>query len=226
MTDKKVLQCKDFPITYTLLTKQVKNINLRIQPSGEIVVSANPFVPQKKIDDFVHEKISWILEHQQKMLEKRTMSLVSEDQFVLFGRPLKVKTSKGKYNQVHYDKDILYVQLRDGADYAKVIEQFTTKLCKDVFIDIAGLIHKKLEDYQLQFPVIKIRKMKTRWGSCIPVKHQITLNQNLIHYPIEFIEYVVLHEFIHFIQPNHSKAFYHLIENYMPDYKARIQMAR
>ena len=42
---------------------------------------------------------------------------------------------------------------------------------------------------------------------------------------IEFIEYVILHEFVHFIQPNHSKAFYAIIENYMPDYKRRIQLA-
>lgn len=226
MTDKKVLQCKDFPVTYTLLTKQVKNINLRIQPTGEIVVSANPFVPQKKIDAFVQDKISWIMEHQQRVLEKQMKIFVSKSHFVLFGKTLKVKITNGKYNQVHYDKDIMYVQLKNEEDYEKALEQFSLKLCKDVFQDIAGLMHKKLDDYQLPFPTIKIRKMKTRWGSCIPAKQQITLNQNLIHYPIEFSEYVVLHEFVHFIQPNHSKAFYHVIENYMPDYKVRIEMAR
>ncbi len=67
--------------------------------------------------------------------------------------------------------------------------------------------------------------MKSRWGSCIPAKQQITLNQNLIHYPIEFAEYVILHELVHFIQPNHSKAFYQIIEYYMPDYKERIKLA-
>ena len=73
-------------------------------------------------------------------------------------------------------------------------------------------------------PTIKIREMKSRWGSCIPAKQQITLNKRLIHYPVEFIEYVVLHEFVHLIQPNHSKAFYHIIEYHMPDYKARIAL--
>lgn len=226
MTDKKVLQCKNYPITYTLLTKQVKNINMRIQPSGEIVVSANPFVPQKKIDEFVQEKISWILEHQKKVIEKHAMSFVSKEHFVLFGVAMKIKISIGKYNQVHYDNDIMYVQLRHEEDFNKAIEGFIKKLCKDVFQDIVGLMHKKLEVYQIPYPEIKIRKMKSRWGSCTPAKQLITLNQNLIHYPIEFIEYVVLHEFAHFIQPNHSKAFYHIIENYMPDYKERIQMAR
>ena len=51
--EKKVIQCKKYPITYTLVIKQVKNINMRISPKGEVVVSANPFIPMEKIDDFV-----------------------------------------------------------------------------------------------------------------------------------------------------------------------------
>ena len=62
--EKKVIQCKKYPITYTLVIKQVKNINMRISPIGEVVVSANPFIPMEKIDDFVSSKISWIIEHQ------------------------------------------------------------------------------------------------------------------------------------------------------------------
>ena len=62
--EKKVIQCKKYPITYTLVIKQVKNINMRISPKGEVVVSANPFIPMEKIDDFVSSKISWIIEHQ------------------------------------------------------------------------------------------------------------------------------------------------------------------
>ena len=113
MTDKKVLQCKNSPITYTLLTKQVKHINMRIQPSGEIVVSANPFVPQKKIDEFVNQKISWILKHQKELMERRAVLTYTKEYFVLFGRTLKVKLIMGKYSRVHYGNDILY-QRRDS----------------------------------------------------------------------------------------------------------------
>ena len=225
MTDKKVLQCKNSPITYTLLTKQVKHINMRIQPSGEIVVSANPFVPQKKIDEFVNQKISWILKHQKELMERRAVLTYTKEYFVLFGRTLKVKLIMGKYSHVHYGNDILYVHLKEEASFESVMERFMRKLCMDVFTDIAGLIQKRLQDYSLPTPVLKIRKMKSRWGSCIPAKQQITLNQNLIHYPIEFAEYVILHELVHFIQPNHSKAFYQIIEYYMPDYKERIKLA-
>lgn len=223
-TDKKVVQCKKYPITYTLVVKKVKNINMRISQNGEIVVSANPFVPMDKIDDFVSSKVSWIVRHQQEIEARKTFSIYDENHIMLFGNQLRIKRSLGKYNHVSYDADILYVQYKENANVDKVIHQFLDKLCKDVFLDIVTLTHRSLKDYDLPFPEVKIRDMKSRWGSCTPAKNSITLNKKLIHYPFEFIEYVILHEFVHFIQPNHSKAFYHVVENYMPDYKARIDM--
>jgi len=221
--NKKVVQCRKYPITYTLVTKQVKNINMRISSKGEVVVSANPFVPMDKIDDFVSSKVSWIVKHQKSMQERSQKSMIDDKHIVLFGNSLKIRKTTGKYNHVSYDKDTLYVQCREQADPEKVIRQFLDKLCRDVFLDIATLTFRSLSDYHLEFPDVKIRDMKSRWGSCTPAKNSITLNRKLIHYPFEFIEYVVLHEFVHFIQPNHSKAFYNIIENYMPDYKTRME---
>lgn len=222
--NKKVVQCRKYPITYTLVTKQVKNINMRISSKGEVVVSANPFVPMNKIDDFVSSKVSWIVKHQKSMQERSQKSMIDDKHIILFGNSLKIRKTTGKYNHVSYDKDTLYVQCREQADPEKVIRQFLDKLCRDVFLDIATLTFRSLSDYHLEFPDVKIRDMKSRWGSCTPAKNSITLNRKLIHYPFEFIEYVVLHEFVHFIQPNHSKAFYNIIENYMPDYKTRMEM--
>ncbi|MCR0159046.1 M48 family metallopeptidase [[Clostridium] innocuum] len=222
--NKKVVQCRKYPITYTLVTKQVKNINMRISSKGEVVVSVNPFVPMDKIDDFVSSKVSWIVKHQKSMQERSQKSMIDDKHIVLFGNSLKIRKTTGKYNHVSYDKDTLYVQCREQADPEKVIRQFLDKLCRDVFLDIATLTFRSLSDYHLEFPDVKIRDMKSRWGSCTPAKNSITLNRKLIHYPFEFIEYVVLHEFVHFIQPNHSKAFYNIIENYMPDYKTRMEM--
>ena len=222
--NKKVVQCRKYPITYTLVTKQVKNINMRISSKGEVVVSANPFVPMDKIDDFVSSKVSWIVKHQKSMQERSQKSMIDDKHIILFGNSLKIRKTTGKYNHVSYDKDTLYVQCREQADPEKVVRQFLDKLCRDVFLDIATLTFRSLSNYHLEFPDVKIRDMKSRWGSCTPAKNSITLNRKLIHYPFEFIEYVVLHEFVHFIQPNHSKAFYNIIENYMPDYKTRMEM--
>lgn len=223
--ERNVVQCKKYPISYTLVIKKVKNINMRIEKSGEIVISANAFVPMERIDEFVSSKISWIKKQQAEMLKRVQRVVLDENSMMLFGKSYKIKTTLGKYNHVCYDDTCINVMLKQGADQEKVIQTFIDKLCRDVFSDIAQITHKSLRDYHLEFPTIKIRTMTSRWGSCIPAKNQITLNRRLIHYPVEFIEYVILHEFVHFIQPNHSKSFYNVIQYHMPDYKQRIQLA-
>ena len=70
-------------------------------------------------------------------------------------------------------------------------------------------------------PALKVRQMKTRWGVCAPTKRQITLNLRLAEKPRAAAEYVVLHEYAHFIHPNHSPAFWAVVARYMPDYRAR-----
>ena len=69
-------------------------------------------------------------------------------------------------------------------------------------------------------PVLKVRQMKTRWGVCAPARRQITLNLRLAEKPRAAAEYVVLHEYAHFVHPNHSPAFWAVVARYMPDYKA------
>ena len=68
---------------------------------------------------------------------------------------------------------------------------------------------------------IKIRKMKTLWGSCNIIKKAITYNSRLIEKSIKAIEYVVLHEISHLKYPNHQKEFWSYIEQFMPDWKYR-----
>lgn len=70
-------------------------------------------------------------------------------------------------------------------------------------------------------PRLKIRTVKTYWGCCRPLKGEITLNGRLLEAPGESVEYVVLHELVHLIYPNHSAAFYRLLTELMPDWKER-----
>lgn len=72
-----------------------------------------------------------------------------------------------------------------------------------------------------QRPVLKVRQMKTRWGVCVPAKRQITFSLRLAEKPRAAVEYVVLHEYSHFVRADHSPAFWAVVARYMPDYKAR-----
>ena len=72
-----------------------------------------------------------------------------------------------------------------------------------------------------QRPVLKVRQMKTRWGVCVPAKRQITFSLRLAEKPRAAVEYVVLHEYAHFVRADHSPAFWAVVARYMPDYTAR-----
>lgn len=75
-------------------------------------------------------------------------------------------------------------------------------------------------------PVIKVRDMRTRWGSCHPAKRQITLAARLALQPPQAIEYVVVHEYCHFVHPDHQAGFWALVESILPDWKARRALLR
>lgn len=79
---------------------------------------------------------------------------------------------------------------------------------------------------QGQAPILKVRDMKTRWGVCSPAKRRITLNLRLAEKPREAVEYVILHEYAHFIRADHSPAFWAVVQSYMPDYKQRKALLR
>lgn len=86
-----------------------------------------------------------------------------------------------------------------------------TELCKKAY--------PYFEKKGIQYPQIKFKKLKSRWGSCQPMRGILTFNVNLMYAPIECVWYVVLHEFTHFIVANHSKKFYFELEKVCPDWK-------
>ena len=97
------------------------------------------------------------------------------------------------------------------------------KYSNDEFIEYINSeflrVYDLFKKYEILKPVLKLRKMKSRWGSCNFVKGIITLNTNLIYCTKEQISYVIVHEFSHLLVHNHSKDFYNVVEIYVPEYK-------
>lgn len=77
-----------------------------------------------------------------------------------------------------------------------------------------------------QKPVLKVREMTSRWGVCHVGKRTIVLNTRLAEKPAAAIEYVVLHEYVHFLHPNHQQGFHAEMARLMPDYKERRKLLR
>lgn len=216
-------------ISYTLERKPVKNINLRIRADQCVYVSAPKDVAAKMVDAFVVEKSAYILRALKKFKDKNRET-VSENKFVngvtvkFLGRNLRLKVKNASRSKVESDESYvtLYVKDAQDADLKKrVLETWLRKKCKDEITAICKKVYPQVKKYGIAFPEIQLREMVSRWGSCSPKKGFVTFNTALIAMPVSCIEYVVTHEFTHFLYPNHSKKFYQQLATFMPDWEER-----
>jgi predicted metal-dependent hydrolase len=143
---------------------------------------------------------------------------------MLFGEILPITVVEGKKNKAEARENDLLVTLKDvndGEARRKAISAALDAILALTVEELCQEIYPDFEDYLPHFPEIKYRHMKSRWGSCNYKKYILTFNYHLVHAPIDCIEYVVYHEFTHFIHPDHSKAFYAEVSRYVPDYKEK-----
>ncbi len=75
-------------------------------------------------------------------------------------------------------------------------------------------------------PVIRLKTLHSMWGCCRPAKREITLNRMLALAPREAVEYVILHEYLHFWYPDHGKSFHQAFDRLMPDNRQRRALLR
>lgn len=98
-------------------------------------------------------------------------------------------------------------------------QYFADDEIRDVILKLCSEAYPYFKERDISFPKIRFRRMVSCWGSCNSQKGILTFSTNLIYAPEECVKYVVLHEFTHFLQPNHSKAFYSELKKVCPDWK-------
>lgn len=219
----------DQTIHYQLERKSVKNLNLRIRNDGSVYVSADNLVPIEEIDSFVRSKSSFITNAIKRFNElaeykPQPKKYVSGETFYIQGRSLRLQVSQAKKDSISSDGINIYLEVKNPEDTERkkrIVDRYMNKQCKIVFSEIVDEIFPIFKKYNVSLPALRIRNMETRWGSCLAKKGIITLNKQLLEAPRNCIEYVVMHEFCHFIHPNHSKHFYDFLTILMPDWKER-----
>ena len=225
----KRIKLLDREIEYDLQRKRVKNINLRIKPDKTIGISANPRVPESRIERFILEKQEFILRALEKY-GKMQKSLPKPKQYIdgetvkVFGQNFTLKVFLAKKNHVEVDEPFIKLYVKDLDDVSlkkKVLEKWLYNQLEETITNFCKIIYPAFKKYCSDFPTIKFRKMTSRWGSCNFVRKILTFNYALFNVPIECVEYVIYHEFTHFIEPNHSKKFYVALSNFLPEYKER-----
>lgn len=217
-------------IEFELKRKNVKNINLRIKRDASIMVSVNKDVPIEYIQEFIKSKAPWIIKHvkhfekvqSEKIINKE---YVSGETFKYLGRQyrLKVEETNGK-EEVKYYQGYIYLLVKDKNNYSrkeKLLNDWFRNRAEKKFNESLDRVYPIVEKYGIVKPHISIRTMKARWGSCIRGKDTIVLNSKLITAPKLCIDYVVLHELIHFKYRYHNDDFYNFLTALMPDWRQR-----
>lgn len=226
---KRIITADGNQIPYELERKNVKNLNLHVRRDGTVYVSANRLVPAEQVDAFLESKIGFILNARKRFAEQaqyrpQPKQYVSGETFYIQGRGLRLQVVQASKDQISSDGVHLYLQVRDPMDFEKkkrMVSKFIDQQCRQVFGEIVAEVYPVFQKYGVVMPTLRIRDMETRWGSCLAKKGIITLNKRLLEAPRHCIEYVVTHEFCHFIHPNHSKQYYAFLTMLMPDWRER-----
>ena len=230
-SDLRKVETERGAIVYTLERKEIKNINLRIRHDGKIFVSAPKRAQAQIIDCFVISKMNFITKALDKFIknknEKLEMQYISGENVTLLGKNMRISVVKDKSEYVNCDGVYVYIHVKRPDYYNRkknLLNNWINTQCSIVFNDVIQEVHTRFVSYDIVMPQLVIRNMSSRWGSCLPNKGIITLNKRLIEAPKNCIEYVVYHEFCHFIHPNHSKEFYMLLQVMLPDWKRSKQI--
>lgn len=220
-------------ICYTLERKRVKNINLRVRPDGSVTVSAPLRVAEAEIERAVRAKAVFI-QNARARFKRLPVPLLNEpcgaDGEVLpfYDAPRAVTSCLGDANRADKtDKTVTLVLRQDTAQArAALMRVFLYEECARMLVPMC---EAQLRRFCAQYPNFPLRElpklrfcwMRSRWGSCRPSTAAITFNTRLLWYAPLCAEYVVVHELAHFLQPNHSAAFYAILDRMMPDWKLR-----
>lgn len=117
---------------------------------------------------------------------------------------------------------VLTVQdINSAAQKEFILDRWYREQAQDVFVEAMATAIIKAAPYKVRFPDLKIVRLNKQWGACSPQKQRVILNLELIKTPKECIEYIALHEMLHFRFPNHNLSFYGALGTLMSDWKER-----
>ncbi len=211
-------------ISVDVVLKDIKNVHLSVYPpTGRVRISAPSHMSMDTIRVFAISKLDWIKKHQ-KALEKQAREtprdfLDRESHFVWGKRYLLHVSERDEAPSIRLTGNKMTLSVRSGADAEKrhaVLEEWYRKQHK---LAIPPLIARWEPQMGVSVERFHIQRMKTKWGSCNPGSQSIRLNTELARKPRECIEYIVMHELAHLIEPTHNARFVALMDRLLPQWR-------
>ncbi len=223
------VQLKLGEIAVDVVLKDIKNVHLSVHPpTGRVRIAAPERMNMDAIRLFAISKLGWIKDQQDNLLEQERETpreyLERESHYVWGKRYLLSVFEADEPPSVQLNHSRMVLKSRPSTDDAKrqaIVEEWYRDQVK---VAAAELIAKWEPRIGVAVERFYVRRMKTRWGSCNSAARTIRLNTDLAKKPRECLEYIVVHEMIHILEPTHNERFQTLMNQFMPDWRHRRQV--
>lgn len=220
------------PQVYVLKRSDRRTFAIQIRPDLSIIVRAPKRAKIRDIESLLDDRQHWIsknlAEIQQRPAPTPYRWVTGENHFYL-GRAYPLVITVGDRHRIQLHNDQFQITVPNPQDIESIqslMHRWYRTRAKSLFRErlTEWINHSQstLNLHQNSIP-IRIRLMKTRWGSCSS-RGNINLNLALIRAPLACIDYVIVHELCHFREMNHSKKFWRLVTDCLPDWQHRKQV--
>lgn len=207
-----------------VLRKEIKHVHLSVHPpDGRVTLSAPTGTRPEAMRAFAITKLGWIREQQRRLAEQARETdrqFIERESHYLWGRRyLMTVEYRAAKPLVRLDHRRITLTVRPGSDAARraaVVHDWHKRLLHQA---VPKLIEKWAERLQVTVRGYFLQRMKTRWGSCNPRAGHIRLNTELVRKPRDLLEYVLVHELLHLIEPTHNDRFVRLLDEHYPAWR-------
>lgn len=216
-----MVEIKGINFDVEITKKRIRSIILKVDGT-KIIASCPYYCAKYEVYNFIESKKNWIYKvyEYNESRPKNRLHYNGGDKFYIFGEEYNLVRTIGR-KKVSIIGNTIYFTYKDySSNGIKALYKHFDKMLlakASEYLDIYRVI---LLDYGYTLkPELKARLMTSKWGVCYPRENRININSYLINYPLICLEYIIVHELTHFIIPNHSKRFYEIVANNMPNYK-------
>lgn len=213
-------------IEYELLLMPRKTLAITVHPDASVLVKAPTGTDIGEINERVARRARWILDQIRRfeifLPDVPPRKYVSGESHRFLGRQYRLKVIKNETEEIKLSRQFLEVYAPDTspANVRPLIENWYREQANQIFQERLSACYARLAREKIPYPGISIRKMQSSWGSC-SARGTISMNIKLIQVPMEYIDYVLIHELCHLKYLHHEPEFYKLLARIMPDWSRK-----
>ncbi|CUS32148.1 conserved hypothetical protein [Candidatus Nitrospira nitrosa] len=211
-------------ITADVVLKDIKNVHLSVYPpNGHVRIAAPARMSLDTIRVFAVSKLGWIKQQQKKLREQERETpreYLNRESHYLWGRRyLLTVREDDEAPSIELKHSRILLHVRPGTSEERKQALFEEWYREQLKQAVPLLITKWQPLIGVTVNRFFVQRMKTKWGSCNPTARHIRLNTELTKKPPECLEYIVVHEMAHLIEPTHTQRFIALMNRFMPKWQ-------